>query len=393
MRFLKAEKQIIPLFYSYYYFTVLFIVTIGFLDSIYLTISHYRVFMDMGYQSFCAISRTLNCDTVSQSPYSILLNVPVPVWGVFGYAFFLILLFFAWPESAQRKRVWTLLLFISLGFTFYSLILAYISTYRIQSYCIMCILTYAVNLLLVYFTWIVRKRFQCEPFLRAIWLDIRYLLNYPKAMLPATSVFSIGAVLMLLYFPAYWEMTPPPLSKDVPTGVTEDGHPWIGAENPELTIVEFSDYRCFQCKKMHFFLRQLIEEHPETIRLVHRHFPMDHIINPIVDQPFHEGAAKLALVSVFAAEKEKFWQMNDLLFNIDKQTETVNVRDLAQNAGIDFDEMKYVFGNRELWYRLQKDIQDGLQYGLTGTPGFVIDDQVYLGQIPGDVLKRFIGRS
>jgi uncharacterized membrane protein len=63
--------------------------------------------MDMGYQSFCAISQALNCDTVSQSPYSILFNVPVPVWGVFGYAFFLILLMFAWPQSALHKRVWT----------------------------------------------------------------------------------------------------------------------------------------------------------------------------------------------------------------------------------------------------------------------------------------------
>jgi protein-disulfide isomerase len=52
--------------------------------------------------------------------------------------------------------------------------------------------------------------------------------------------------------------------------------------------------------------------------------------------------------------------------------------------------MKQVFNNRELWIKLQKDIQDGLNYGLTGTPGFIIDEQVYLGQIPPDVLRRFI---
>jgi uncharacterized membrane protein len=271
-----------PLPYPYYFFTVAVIALTGFFDSIYLSISHYRVYMDMGYQSFCAISRALNCDTVSQSPYSILLGVPVPVWGILGYAFFLILLLFAWPQSALRKRVWTLLFLISLGFTVYSLVLAFISTYRIQSYCIMCILSYAVNLLLLYFTWIVRKRFQCEPILKAIALDIRYLLNYPRTIIPITSVFGVGAVLMLLYFPAYWQMTPPDLSKDRITGITEDGHPWIGAENPELVIVEFSDYRCFQCKKMHFFLRRIIESNPDKIRLVHRHFPMDHTINPLL---------------------------------------------------------------------------------------------------------------
>jgi protein-disulfide isomerase len=254
----------------------------------------------------------------------------------------------------------------------------------------MCILSYAVNLMLLYFTWIVRKRFECEPILKAIVLDIRYLLSYPKTLVPVTSVFSMGAVLMVLFFPSYWNMTPSVLSKDVPTGITQDGHHWIGAEDPELVIVEFSDYRCFQCKKMHFFLRRIIENNPDKIRLVHRHFPMDHIINPIVNQPFHNGAAKLAIISLFAAEKDKFWEMNDALFEIDRQTETVNIQDLAQKTGIDFEEMKHAFSKQELWIKLHQDIQDGLKYGLTGTPGFVIDEQVYLGQIPPDVLRRFI---
>jgi protein-disulfide isomerase len=195
---------------------------------------------------------------------------------------------------------------------------------------------------------------------------------------------------MLLYFPAYWQMTPPSLSRDVSTGITEDGHPWIGAENPELVIVEFSDYLCFQCKKMHFFLRRIIQEHPDKIRLVHRNFPMDHTINPIVNEPFHAGAARLAIVSLFAAQEDKFWKMNDLLYNIDRQTGTVNIQDLARKAGIDFEEMKHVFRNPNLWIQLQNDIQDGLKYGITGTPGFVINDQVYLGQIPPDILRRFI---
>jgi hypothetical protein len=90
----------------------------------------------------------------------------------------------------------------------------------------------------------------------------------------------------------------------------------------------------FNAKKCIFFSAGLFESHPDKIRLVHRHFPMDHTINPIVNQPFHTGAAKLAIVSLFAAEKDKFWEMNDILFNIDRQTETVNIQDLAQKPGL-----------------------------------------------------------
>jgi uncharacterized membrane protein len=75
-----------PPFYVYLW-AVALLTLIGLTDSIYLAISHYRVYTDIGYTSFCAISRAINCDTVSQSPYAIMLNLPVAVWGVIGYAF------------------------------------------------------------------------------------------------------------------------------------------------------------------------------------------------------------------------------------------------------------------------------------------------------------------
>ncbi|MFO8053855.1 MAG: vitamin K epoxide reductase family protein [Bacteroidales bacterium] len=385
----KRNKQIIPLPYSYYFFTVAVILLIGFFDSVYLALSHYKLYTDIGYQSFCAISRAFNCDTVSQSPYSILFGVPVAVWGIFGYAFSLVLLIFAWPKQAERKRIWTLLLIISLCFTLYSLFLAVISTYKIHSYCIMCILSYGVNLLLLYFTWLIRKRFKCEPVFKAFVNDFRYLLIRARVSIPAASFFCVGVLFLLLFFPAYWELTPPALSKKIPTGITENGHPWIGAENPELVIVEFTDYRCFQCKKMHFYLRELIASNPGKIRLVHRHFPMDHTINPIVDQPFHQGAAKLALISIFAEQKGRFWKMNDILFDMSGETKGINIRDLAKRADIPFKELKHIFQDKTLWKKLRKDISAGLEYGLTGTPGFIIEGEAYVGRIPAEILRKY----
>ena len=96
----RVKKKITPLPYSYYLVVVTSIALIGLLDAIYLAISHYRVYTDMAYQSFCAISRAVNCDKVSQSPYSILFGVPVPVWGVIGYALFIFLLFFCMTTAA-----------------------------------------------------------------------------------------------------------------------------------------------------------------------------------------------------------------------------------------------------------------------------------------------------
>jgi len=280
---------------------------------------------------------------------------------------------------------------ISFLFCSYSIVLAFISSYYIHSYCIMCILSYAVNLALLFYAWIIRKRFFCESFFTAIKLDVVFLLKYPRITITVSSFFASSALVMILVFPPYWLMNPPVLSRNTPIGITEDGHPWIGAEHPELVITEFSDYRCFQCKKMHYFLRRIIEANPDSIRLTHRQFPMDHTINPLVKEPYHIGAAKLSMLAIYATEKGKFWEMNDYLFNLSKDIEALNMKNIAENMDLEFDGMHYIFRDTLLWNLLWKDIKEGIQsHQLTGTPSFIINGQTYQGQIPADILLPYL---
>lgn len=386
----KPKNPIIPLPYPYYFWPVMLIALAGLFDSLYLAVSHYRNYADMGYQSFCAISRAVNCDTVSQSPYSLFLNVPVPIWGIMAHAFFIALLLFARPGKANRKRMWTMLMVIALGFSIYCIILAGISTFLIHSYCIMCILGYAVCFLLLFFTWLIRNRFGSENIWTGLRLDVVHLLRFPKTSLTIMTGFPAAMLLIFLFMPQYWYLAPPALSTEMPRGVTEDGHPWIGAEHPELVITEFADYMCFPCKKNHFYLRRMIEKHPDKIRLIHRHFSMDHMINPIVTEPFYSGSAKLAILAIYATEKNKFWEVNDLLFGIARKSGEVSIKFVAEQAGLDAKEMAFALRDDALWQKLWKDIKDGLQYGITATPGFIINDELYVGHIPPEVLKKYL---
>ena len=146
--------------YRVYVFTVTGLGAAGILISAYLAYSHYRNYTDIGYQSFCVLSRAINCDTVSQSPYSVLGRLPVAVWGIAGYVFFLLLAIFSLPASGERRRVWSLCMATALVFSLASLVFAGLSTILIKSYCILCIATYGINLLLVYFTWIIGGDFR-----------------------------------------------------------------------------------------------------------------------------------------------------------------------------------------------------------------------------------------
>ena len=46
--------------------------------------------------------------------------------------------------------------------------------------------------------------------------------------------------------------------------------------------MEFTDYQCFQCRKMHYYLRKLVARYPDKIRITHCSFPMDQEFNPLL---------------------------------------------------------------------------------------------------------------
>jgi len=383
----KNQKHIKPLPYPVYFMTVTIIALAGLIDSIYLAISHYRVYMDMGYKSFCAISKAINCDTVSQSSFSIFLHVPVPVWGIVGYLLFLMALFWVWKQDEGKARFWPTMALIALCFSIYSLILAIISTFYIRSYCIMCIASYAVNLLLLYFPWLIHRRFSNMPIATSLKNDLYLLMENKKKGIVSLSVLVACFAVLITFFPSYWEFTPDAIDRSLPSGITAEGHPWIGSENPEITITEFTDYQCFQCKKLHFYLRELISTYPGKIRLVHRNLPMDHVYNPLVKEPFHVGSGKMALFSLFAAERDAFWEFSDMLYNVDTLEGHFNLRLMAKTAGFEVEQLARAVKDRRLLRKLKIDIRDGLKLGITGTPGYLIDGEVYMGNVPAEIFR------
>jgi len=386
----KTSKNITVLPFPVYFWMVALLTVAGFADSVYLAISHYRVYTDIAYSSFCAISKAINCDTVSQSPYSIFLGLPVPVWGIFGYVFFLLFLPLAKNEDAAKKRTWAILFLVATGFSVYSVILAIISSFIIHSYCIMCIISYAISFLLLFYTQMIRNRFNCEPIVSGLKLDIRFLVAKRAYCFCVFGPFYLAIILVKIFLPAYWNMSQPTLSPQISTGITADGHPWIGAQNPKLVITEYTDYQCFQCKKMHYFIRQLISRHPEKIRLVHRHFPMDHEFNPIVKEPFHVGSGKMALLAISTVPKSKFWQMNDILFDRAGKKGALNIKELADEVGIAYPYLGRSIIDPAIRIQLQRDIRSGLKLNIDGTPAFVINNKVHLAQIPAEIIKEAV---
>jgi protein-disulfide isomerase/uncharacterized membrane protein len=381
-----------PLPYHCYLAGVLGLCLAGIGLCVYLAISHYRIHTDLYYQSFCAITRAINCDTVSQSPYSVLAGAPVSVWGLFGYSGFSVMALISTLHAEPGRRMWTMCQATALAFCMVGLAFAAVSSFLVKSYCIVCIATYAVNFALVFVTWIIRRRFHAGSFLSALAEDIRFLWSKRAVSAPLLGMLAMGLTATVIAFPAYWKIGPEDRGQGISGGLTEDGAPYIGAANPLIEIVEFTDYQCFQCRKMHYYLRTLVARYPEQIRLTHRNYPMDHEFNPIVTEPFHIGSGRMALLAVHAAMTGRFLEMNDLLFRKTAEGNDIDLDAIRREIGDEVD-LGQALTHPPYLEHLLRDIRYGMKLRVMGTPAFLIDGKVFTGSIPAEVLKALVDKA
>jgi protein-disulfide isomerase len=95
----------------------------------------------------------------------------------------------------------------------------------------------------------------------------------------------------------------------------------------------------------------------------------------------------MALMAIHAATRNKFWQMNDLLFELAAKSDVISVRKLAARLEMDPKTLMRSVNDRSAILMLQQDILSALKLKINGTPAYVINKNVYLGQIPAEIIK------
>lgn len=356
----------------------------GLFVALYLTWLHHQVFTNPSFHSFCAMSDEFNCETVAESPYSVFLGMPVASWGVVGYLFMFALTTIGLARYKLRAAVLALLATSSFS-VLTSIALAIVSYCIICSFCVMCTVTYAIN---------------AAIFLIMIWCSVRSRLpirNSLGEIIGLTAkhqsslfVLSVAIVLSASFYPKYWRGITNS-NEDSPKGITENGHYWLGASSPSMTIVEFSDYLCPHCRRAHQFVRHLVNANPDKLRIIHRQFPLDDACNPLIETPFHPGACLLARAALCAGEQQKFWEMNDLLYewrSLKGEDWKAKVDDAARRIGINVKSFRECNASEEAVAKLRTDIDEGIALNLQGTPSFVVDGKVYIGAIEPNVLQE-----
>ena len=345
----------------------------GIVLSILLTHLHVKVHLDPLHQSACAINAKVNCDTVARSRYSIFLNVPVSVWGLGGYLLLLLTLLLGWKKERRSPALLGIFFVLILVSALSSLRMAYTSYRYVDSYCLYCIGTYLINLILLPLAWLALRQRQTKlgealnASLQWMMLNLSYLF-----------LLIFAAAILILAYPRYWESptpSPPPQSakgsSSLLYGLDQKGHPWIGSAVPQITLTLFSDYQCPFCVRSNRNLRELLVEAADTVRVTHRHYPLDHTCNPAIKEPFHTKACLFARAAYCAGQQGHFWTTNDLLYTESRSLSEADLPQRLAQLGVDAASFSTCLHSDEAKRAIASDLEAGNQRQIQGTPTFL----------------------
>jgi hypothetical protein len=275
------------------------------------------------------------------------------------------------------------------GFVGLSVVLGSISAFRLHALCILCASTYGINLSLFILALVQAANIGFSPVAAAPLHAFREGAGKPLAILVLLGATVLGLVALV---PSYWPQSGKPRASrlagsGLARGEVPGGGHWIGAQKPTLTITEFSDYECPHCRQAHTQLRNIVARFPDRVRLVHRHFPLDQECNRSVERPFHQTACRAAVIAECAGRAGHFWEANDSLFDPSISLDTLSEKKIAADLKLDPVALARCMSNEGL-ATVKDDVEVGIALKLGATPAFLVDGQVYIGNLPAAVLER-----
>jgi protein-disulfide isomerase len=159
------------------------------------------------------------------------------------------------------------------------------------------------------------------------------------------------------------------------------GEPFKGSEKAPVTVVKFEDFQCPFCKQVQPTFNELLSRYNGKVRLVHKDLPLESI---------HPQARQAAEAARCAYEQGKFWEYHDKLYANSPKASADDLKSYAKEVDLDVDSFDRCFANGKYKAVVQKDLKEGAQLGLTGTPTIFINGREISGNQPLEAFEAII---
>jgi protein-disulfide isomerase len=142
----------------------------------------------------------------------------------------------------------------------------------------------------------------------------------------------------------------------------------IGASHAPVTIVEYGDFECPNCKQAAPALKLLLERFAGRARVAYRHFPLEEV---------HPHALAAAQAAECAAGQGKFWEMHDLLFANQDHLKANHLHSYAERLQLDMARYTAEMDDQVYLQRIREHEEGAHRSGVRGTPTFFVNGKLH----------------
>jgi protein-disulfide isomerase len=151
-----------------------------------------------------------------------------------------------------------------------------------------------------------------------------------------------------------------------------------GNPNGDTTLVVFFDYACPYCRASHADVTRLIAS-DKNLRVVYREFP-------VLGAASDEAAA----ASLAAALQNRYMAFNDAMFEGPGRATHERIIATVRASGLNEVATAKAMQSAAVKAEIGKNLELGRALGLTGTPSYVVGDQILSGAVGYDVLAKAV---
>jgi protein-disulfide isomerase len=151
------------------------------------------------------------------------------------------------------------------------------------------------------------------------------------------------------------------------TNFIRDYSPAQGSPAAKVEIVEFFDPACGTCKEFYPLVKNLMDAHPDKIRLYARY------------APFHDGSDYVVKILAAAKNQGKFWETLEAVFAAQSswapqhRPQPELVWNYIGSVGLDIRRIRHDMDSPEIERIVQQDLADAKTLNVTATPEYFVN--------------------
>ena len=154
--------------------------------------------------------------------------------------------------------------------------------------------------------------------------------------------------------------------------------PVLGNPDGDVTVVEFFDYNCPYCRRAKPAIQELLDFDP-NVRLVYREWPI-----------LGDGSVFAAKAALASRNQGKYEEFHWAMMGMTGRAEEASVLRIAKEIGLDIEQLQADMESAEIEEHIQTSMQLTQSLGFSGTPSFVIGNNLVPGLVESAELIRLV---